>query len=89
MGNIFQLGTKHTEALGGNFLDAAGRAQPVVMGSYGIGVGRLLACIAEEHHDDQGLVWPISVAPFQVHLVSLGKNPGPAQEAALRLYADL
>ncbi|MEW6752906.1 MAG: proline--tRNA ligase [Candidatus Latescibacterota bacterium] len=89
VGNIFQLGTKYTLALGGNFLDAAGRSRPVVMGSYGIGVGRLLACIAEEHHDDQGLIWPISVAPFQVHLVSLAKKPGPAQEAADRLYADL
>ena len=71
IGNIFQLGTRYTDALGANYLDAQGRAQPVVMGSYGIGVGRLLACIAEEHHDDQGLIWPVTVAPFHVHLVLL------------------
>ncbi len=89
VGNIFQLGTKYTEALGGHFLDAEGRTQPVVMGSYGIGVGRLLACVAEEHHDDQGLVWPISVSPFDVHVVAVAKGPGPVQEVADRLYARL
>jgi prolyl-tRNA synthetase len=88
-GNIFQLGTKYTEALGGSFLDAEGQSRPVVMGSYGIGVGRLLACIAEEHHDKQGLSWPVSVAPFDVHLVAVAKGPGPVQEAADRLYAEL
>jgi prolyl-tRNA synthetase len=89
VGNIFQLGTKYTEALGGNFLDADGKAQPVVMGSYGIGVGRLLACIAEEYNDENGLIWPLSVAPFQVHIVALAKKEGPAQAAAEKLYADL
>ena len=89
VGNIFQLGTKYTEALGGNFLDADGKMQPVVMGSYGIGVGRLLACIAEEYNDENGLIWPLSVAPFQVHIVALAKKEGPAQEAAEKLYADL
>ena len=89
IGNIFQLGTKYTEALGGQFLDAEGKNQPVIMGSYGIGVGRLLACIAEEHHDDNGLIWPISVAPFQVHIVALAKKPGATLEAAEKLYADL
>jgi prolyl-tRNA synthetase len=71
IGNIFQLGTRYTDMLGANYLDAQGRAQPIVMGSYGIGVGRLLACIAEEHHDEQGLIWPVTVAPFHVHLVLL------------------
>ena len=88
-GNIFQLGTKYTEALGGNFLDAEGKAKPVVMGSYGIGVGRLLACIAEEYNDDDGLIWPISVAPYQVHIVALAKGEGPAWEAAEKLYGEL
>jgi len=89
VGNIFQLGTKYTEALGGDFLDAEGQARPVVMGSYGIGVGRLLACIAEEFNDDQGLIWPISVAPYQVHIVTLAKGEGPAWEAAEKLYEEL
>lgn len=71
IGNIFQLGTRYTDALGASYLDAQGRAQPIVMGSYGIGVGRLLACIAEEHHDEHGLIWPVTVAPFHVHLILL------------------
>ncbi|NKB66893.1 MAG: proline--tRNA ligase [Candidatus Latescibacteria bacterium] len=89
VGNIFQLGTRYTDALGSNFLDAEGRSQPVVMGSYGIGVGRLLACIAEEHHDEQGLCWPVSVAPFPVHMVVLARAGGVAAEAADKLYGDL
>jgi prolyl-tRNA synthetase len=89
VGNIFQLGTKYTQALGGYFLDAEGKSQPVIMGSYGIGVGRLLACVAEAHHDDKGLVWPATVAPFDVHIVAVAKQPGPVLEAAQRLYADL
>ena len=89
VGNIFQLGTRYTESMGGTYMDAGGEVRPVVMGSYGIGVGRLLACIAEAHHDDQGLVWPVSVAPFQVHLVALAKGRGPAAEAAERCYSEL
>ena len=89
VGNIFQLGTRYTESMGGNFLDADGKAKPVIMGSYGIGVGRLLACIAEEYHDDNGLIWPVSVAPYQVHLVALTKGDGPAAAAAEKLYDDL
>ncbi len=71
VGNIFKLGTWFSNALGCYYLDREGRSQPIVMGSYGIGTGRLLACIAEEHHDDHGLIWPISVSPYQVHLVAL------------------
>jgi prolyl-tRNA synthetase len=71
IGNIFKLGTRYTDALGCTYLDETGASKPVVMGSYGIGVGRLLACIAEEHHDEHGLIWPQSVAPFPVHLVVL------------------
>jgi prolyl-tRNA synthetase len=90
VGNIFQLGTRYTEAMGGAYLDADGKEKPVVMGSYGIGVGRLLACIAEEHRDDKGLIWPVSVAPFQVHLVSLARDEGEATGAAAeKLYQEL
>ncbi len=85
LGNIFQLGTRYSQALGATFLDRGGKAQPVIMGSYGIGVGRLLACVAEEYHDQHGLIWPITVAPFQVHLVVLKG----AEETAERLYSDL
>jgi prolyl-tRNA synthetase len=84
VGNIFKLGTRYSEALGASFLDSDGEPKPVVMGSYGIGVGRLLACIAEEHHDENGLVWPISVAPYHVHIVA-----AEAGELADGLYEGL
>lgn len=85
VGNIFKLGTRYTESMGATYTDKDGENVPVVMGSYGIGVGRLLACIAEEYHDDNGLMLPIAVAPYQVHLVGL---KGAEQEAE-QLYADL
>ena len=74
VGNIFKLGTRYSSAVGAMYLAADGTQKPIVMGSYGIGSGRLLACIAEEHHDDKGLIWPITVAPYTVHLVSLGQT---------------
>ena len=90
VGNIFQLGTRYSDALGCTFLDKDGQQKPVIMGSYGIGVGRLLACIAEEYHDEHGLTWPVTVAPYQVHLVLLrGKGSPEAEQVAERLYADL
>jgi prolyl-tRNA synthetase len=91
VGNIFQLGTRYTAAFGANYTTADGQEKPVVMGSYGIGITRLLACIAEEHHDENGLVWPVTVAPFPVHLIVLvGKGSGAANMAeADRLYQSL
>jgi prolyl-tRNA synthetase len=90
VGNIFKLGTRYSDALGCTFLDKDGQPQPVIMGSYGIGVGRLLACVAEESHDEHGLIWPVTIAPFQVHLVLLrGKGTPQAEETANRLYTDL
>ncbi len=70
LGHIFKLGTKYSQAMGATFLDREGQAKPLVMGCYGIGVGRLLAAILEAHHDQEGIVWPLSVAPFHV-LVSV------------------
>jgi prolyl-tRNA synthetase len=89
VGNIFKLGTHFSESLGALYLDRDGRQRPVVMGSYGIGVGRLLACVAEEHSDERGLVLPITVAPFQVHLVSLAGPSTHAAESAELLYGLL
>jgi Prolyl-tRNA synthetase len=84
VGNIFKLGTRYTDALGCTYLDENGVSNPVVMGSYGIGVGRLLACVAEEHHDERGLIWPVSIAPYPVHLVILpGKTEDTASIAAV------
>ena len=84
VGNIFKLGTRYSEAFGASFLNEDGRRKPVVMGSYGIGLGRLLACIAEEHHDENGLIWPVSVAPYHVHIVA-----AEAGEMADGLYERL
>lgn len=71
VGNIFKLGTEFSEPGGAKFLDQNGEERPVIMGSYGIGSGRLLASVAEEHHDEHGLMWPITVTPYEVHLVVL------------------
>jgi prolyl-tRNA synthetase len=90
VGNIFQLGTHYSESLGVTYLAANGQEKPVVMGSYGIGITRLLACVAEQYHDEQGLAWPVSVAPFQVYLVRLaGRGSNETTEAADRLYETL
>ncbi len=85
VGNIFQLGTKYSEALGAYYTDEDGEEKPIVLGSYGIGLGRLLACVAEEHRDERGLALPVSVAPFEVSLVSLAKS-GETAAAAEDLY---
>ncbi len=74
VGNIFKLGTFYTEKLGSTYLDQNGKAHPVVMGSYGIGSGRSAATAVEQHHDDKGILWPISIAPFHVSLLSIGKD---------------
>lgn len=89
VGNIFKLGTRYSDAMGARFLDESGAQRPIVMGSYGIGVGRLLACVAEEHHDQAGLCWPVTVAPYHVHLVSLGGRDASVAQAAERVYGAL
>lgn len=80
VGNIFKLGTGYSEALGATFLDEDGTEKPIVMGSYGIGVGRLFACVAEEHRDERGLVWPASIAPFAAHLCVIGEEGAAAAD---------
>src|SRR5271165_6966682 len=89
VGNIFKLGTRYAKAFGATYLDPDGNAQPIVMGCYGIGVGRLLACIAEEHHDDRGLRLPVAIAPYSVHLTVLRGADSPAGEVAERVYESL
>ena len=74
IGHVFQLGRKYAEALGLRVLDENGKLVTVTMGSYGIGVTRILAILAELHHDDRGLMWPAAIAPFDVHLVATGKD---------------
>ena len=88
-GNIFTLGTRFSEPLGLVFTDEAGEKHPVVMGSYGIGVTRMLGVLAEVLGDDKGLVWPESIAPFRVHLVSLGHVGDAVSAKAEELYNKL
>ncbi len=89
VGHLFKLGTKYSSAVGATFLDQDGQAQPIIMGSYGIGVGRLMAAVIEQHHDDKGIVWPVSIAPFHIHIVSLGTDKQEVVEQAEALYEDL
>ena len=87
VGNIFKLGTKYTDAAGASYLGEDGQAHGIVMGSYGIGVGRNVACVVEAHHDDKGIVWPAEVAPYAAHLVSIGGAKEPrVTEIAERLH---
>lgn len=89
VGNIFKLGTRYSASMNATVLDENGQRNPIVMGSYGIGVGRLLACICEEYHDDNGLILPITVAPYQVHLVLLpGDESDPIGEAVYKELTD-
>jgi prolyl-tRNA synthetase len=87
VGNIFKLGTDFSESLGAHYLGEDGTEHPIVMGSYGIGLGRNVACIVEAHHDARGIVWPAEVAPYPAHLVSIGANKEPqVDEIAGRLH---
>ncbi|UOR00917.1 proline--tRNA ligase [Leucobacter allii] len=88
IGHVFQLGRKYAEALGLQVLDERGKLVTVTMGSYGIGVTRIMAILAELHHDDRGLVWPEAVAPFDVHLVATGKDQA-VHDIAESLAAEL
>ncbi len=88
VGHIFKLGTKFSETLGATVLDENGKARPIIMGSYGIGLGRAVAAIAEVHNDDKGLVWPVAVAPWEV-IVTLVKTDPDTMAAGEHLYRDL
>ncbi|HIM37225.1 MAG TPA: proline--tRNA ligase, partial [Dehalococcoidia bacterium] len=89
VGHIFKLGTFFSESMGALFLDNEGEQQPIIMGCYGIGVGRLLAAAIEQNHDDKGLVFPIPIAPYQIHLVGLNLSDEEVAAAADKLYSDL
>jgi prolyl-tRNA synthetase len=89
VGNIFKLGTRYSEPLGATYLDKDGTEQLIVMGSYGIGPARIAAAAIEHGNDEAGIVWPKSIAPFDVHLVLIGDPGTPAAEFADRLYEEL
>ena len=87
VGHIFKLGTFHSQALGARFLDEDGQEKPIVMGSYGIGPARTIAAIVEQHHDERGIVWPRSVAPYDAHIVVLPGLEERGEEVAVALSA--
>src|SRR3954449_11938629 len=89
VGNIFKLGTRYSEPLGATYLDEQGTERHIWMGSYGIGPARCVAAAIEQHADEQGISWPRAIAPFDVHLVTLGKEGEEAREVAERLYGEL
>lgn len=89
VGNIFQLGTKYSESMGCAYLDKNGKTHPMIMGCYGIGVGRSMASVIEHSHDDYGPIWPISIAPFQVYICALNIKEEAVKNASEKLYADL
>ncbi|WP_116192017.1 proline--tRNA ligase [Paenibacillus taihuensis] len=89
IGHVFKLGTKYSEKLGAQFVNAAGETHPIIMGCYGIGVSRLLSAIIEQNNDDSGMMWPATVAPYAVHLIPVAHQDAAQMEAAERLYAEL
>ncbi len=89
IGNIFKLGTRYSEPLGANYLDQNGKENAIVMGSYGIGPARIVAAAIEQMADDKGIVWPSALAPWDVHLIALGKEGEETVETAERLYDAL
>jgi len=89
VGHIFQLGTKYSEAIGATYLDPEGKARPLVMGSYGIGVERIVACAIEQYADESGMAWPVSIAPYEVYLLPVNWSDPRTREVAEELYLEL
>lgn len=89
LGHIFKLGTKYSESLGASYLDEKGEEHPIVMGSYGIGVERIMACYIEQNHDDKGIIWNKALTPFDIHLIALNLKNDNVVSTSEKLYADL
>jgi prolyl-tRNA synthetase len=89
VGNTFMLGTKYSEALGAKYLDAEGNERPCVMGSYGIGITRTPQAVLERYHDERGIIWPLSLAPYHVEIIALRMAEDRHRETAEKIYEDL
>ena len=89
VGHIFKLGTKYSEAMNATFIDENGKEKPFIMGCYGIGVTRTLASIVEQHHDDNGIIWPLSVAPYHISVIPVNIKDEAQMEIANKLYEEL
>jgi prolyl-tRNA synthetase len=86
IGHVFKLGTKYTEKLGATFLDPSGKAQTMIMGCYGIGVSRILSAVIEQNHDEHGIIWPPTLAPFHVHLIPISAKDTLQTQVVNDLY---
>ena len=89
VGHIFKLGTKYSDAMGANFIDEDGKSKPLIMGCYGIGINRTMAAIIEQHHDENGITWPLEIAPYHVVIVPAVMKDSAQVEAAEKLYNEL
>jgi prolyl-tRNA synthetase len=89
LGHIFKLGTKYSDALGATYLDEKGVAKPIIMGSYGIGIERIIACHIEQNHDENGIIWDKAIAPYHVHLIAVTMKSKEVVEMAEHLYKEL
>ena len=89
VGNIFQLGTKYSKPMQCNYLDKDGKSHPMIMGCYGIGVGRTMASVVEDSYDEYGPIWPMSIAPYHVEICALNPDRGGVMEASEALYGEL
>lgn len=89
LGHIFKLGTKYSASMGAHFTDEQGEEHPIIMGSYGIGVERVIGCFIEQHYDESGIVWDKNIAPFHVHLVGLNMRKERTQAAGEKIYDEL
>jgi prolyl-tRNA synthetase len=89
LGHIFKLGTKYSESMGAHFLDEKGEAHPIIMGSYGIGAERVMACFIEQHHDDKGIIWDTTLAPFHIHLIGLNMKNESVANTCEEIYKNL
>jgi len=89
VGHVFKLGTRYSEVMRGTFLDKEGREQPYIMGCYGIGISRTVAAVIEQHHDENGIIWPSSIAPFQIHLIAVNMKNEAQARTAEQLYEAL
>ncbi len=89
VGHIFKLGTKYSQAMKAFYLDEEGNLKPYIMGCYGIGVSRMIAAAIEQNHDEKGIIWPVSLAPFKVSVISIGQSGHEIQKKAEEIYESL
>lgn len=89
VGQVFKLGTRYSEGMNATFLDEGGKAQPLIMGCYGIGVSRTMSAVVEQHYDERGIIWPKAIAPFDVHLIAVNGKNAEQMQVAETVYHDL